>query len=463
MITATVTLLTGSYEAALDDEPEWPPHPGRLFSAFVSAAEPGSADDTALRWLQRQLAPAVVASVGASSSMRAYVPTNAGGKDTHQTYLGRTSAERTWQRTHPRCDTVHVVWEQAEAPQEILQSLRRVARRIPYLGRATSPVLVQVSATAPAVDDTLLRVESPGDRSVSLRVPHVSSLEALRGAFEAGERARSVDRWLPYGPPERARSDDPVRESPWPEMLTFGLPTGVALDGRLVVRIAAAFRSALLAGLQAEYGPQSSELALLHGHHDGTLRQSAFLALPTVGGKHADGQVRGLAVALSPDLPPRVRRSVLHLLGMDIDVPRLAPFHVPGLLSPSPLSHGFADGRQTVSEGRWTRPSRVWSSVTPIVLDRFPRRPDDVLEHVWRAVELAGLPTPTEGDVLRTSVWHGAAHLRRSDLQRRRDDPARLSVHCRATFADPQAGPVLVGNMRHLGLGLFLPGPVDAS
>lgn len=459
MLAVEVTLIGGTYEAALDAGPEWPPHPGRLFNALVAQAEPGSPDDEALEWLQRQAAPVVLASAAQPSTMHSFVPTNAVGKaDTHQTYLGRTSGLRGWHRMHPQEGTVRMVWEQAEPSAEVRGSLQRLCRRVPYLGRSTTPVALSLSDQAGDIG-ALSRWESPGDRSCRLRVPGPGSLAELRAAHKAGENARSVDRWAAYGPPPRV-SEVPQETAtgPWPELLTFGLPTGVGLDGRQVVRIAMAFRSNLLAALGRLHN--ESELALLHGHRTDGGRQCAFLPLPSVGSAHADGQVRGLALALSPDLPVGVRRSTLRLLGMDIDAPRLDRFFVPGLLDqPQPLVHGEIDGRQVLAPRRWVGGDgrRTWATVSPVVPDRYPHRGDQMAEHVVTACTLAGYPEPALVEVLPASMVQGAARLRRDDLRRRRSDAYRPGVHCRITFPVPVSGPVVLGNVRHLGVGLCLP------
>jgi len=138
VLTIEISLMGGNYEAALDDGPEWPPHPGRLFSALVAQAEPGSDDDAALTWLEEQAPPVVLASAAEPSIMNAFVPTNAMGNerkgDNHQTYLGRTSGERTWHRVHPAADTVRLVWESAEPSPQVKTRLRRLCRQIPLPG-----------------------------------------------------------------------------------------------------------------------------------------------------------------------------------------------------------------------------------------------------------------------------------------------------------------------------------------
>ena len=64
-----VNFLTGRFVATCHNDrrqPEWPPHPARLFSALVAAwadaDEPDSAERAALEWLESQAPPAIAAS-----------------------------------------------------------------------------------------------------------------------------------------------------------------------------------------------------------------------------------------------------------------------------------------------------------------------------------------------------------------------------------------------------------------
>jgi CRISPR-associated protein Csb2 len=59
----SIELLTGSYDAAEVDDRDravGPPHPARLFCALVAAAH-GDDDQAALRWLEAQPAPVILA------------------------------------------------------------------------------------------------------------------------------------------------------------------------------------------------------------------------------------------------------------------------------------------------------------------------------------------------------------------------------------------------------------------
>ena len=83
MFAIEVEFLTGRYVAtAFNDRgrAEWPPHPSRLFSAFVATWAEGNRaveEADALRWLEAQPAPTIVASDAAARSVATnYVPVN---------------------------------------------------------------------------------------------------------------------------------------------------------------------------------------------------------------------------------------------------------------------------------------------------------------------------------------------------------------------------------------------------
>lgn len=456
MLSLSVTWIGAVYEAALDDGPEWPPHPARVFCALVAAAEEGGPDDDILRWLEAQAPPIVLASKSHSSRLPAFVPTNHVAA-TASNRVGRTNGRRQWERSHPRRPLFHLVWEQAEPSNALLVQLDQLARRVPFIGRSTSQAIVSTSGASPADVADLERYEPGRNRSDRLRVPYPGYLEALRTAFDEGAPARSVSRWADYGPPEELVDLTPrVVDGPWSDLVTLGFDPGAGLDGRLAVRVATAFKKAVLERVGDDFSHE--ELALVHGHHDGQRRQCAFLALPFVGGKNATGSILGLGLALSRDLSPEVRRALLRLLGFDRGRPRLEYLRVAGLTSGKGLALHHADGRHTLKPGSWTQPSAIWATVYPIALDRFPHRGDDLAEHLVAASVLAGFPQP-DVELLPGPPMRGAPLLRGSDLRRRRDAAQHPAMHAFLRFPEHVRGPVVLGHLRHLGLGLCLPQP----
>lgn len=456
MFSLSVTWIGAVYEAALDDRPEWPPHPARVFCALVAAAREGGTDDDALRWLEALPPPVVLASQSHPSRLPTFVPTNQVAA-TASNRIARTNGRRHWERSHPRRPLVHLVWEQGDPSDVRLVQLDRLARRVPFVGRSTSQAMVSVVGGPPIDVEDLERHDPGGDRTERLRVPYPGYLEALRTAFDEGAPARSVNRWAAYGPSAACEAPTPrAVEGPWSDLVTLGFDPGAGLDGRLVIRVVTAFKKAVLEQVGKDLSHE--ELALVHGHHDGRRRQCAFLGLPFVHSEHATGSIVGLGLALSRDLSPQVRRALLRLLGFDRDRPRLEQLRVPGLTSDKGLQLHHADARDTIRPSRWTEPSAVWATAYPIALDRFPHRRDFLAEHVVAACVLAGFPEP-EVEVLPGPPLRGTPLLRGSDLRRRRDAAQRPAVHALLRFPEEVRGPVVLGHLRHLGLGLCLPCP----
>src|SRR5258708_1132150 len=84
MLAFGLDLLSGRYVATAyndRDGAEWPPHPARLFSALAPtwavgefASGEGEGELQALRWLEHQVAPDIVASSGTAVAVRDVVP-----------------------------------------------------------------------------------------------------------------------------------------------------------------------------------------------------------------------------------------------------------------------------------------------------------------------------------------------------------------------------------------------------
>jgi CRISPR-associated protein Csb2 len=107
-------------------------------------------------------------------------------------------------------------------------------------------------------------------------------------------------------------------------------------------------------------------------------------------------------------------------------------------------------------EATWRTASTHWSTVTPVLLDRPPKRPDAgaLFDAMAQSLVLAGFPAPVALHVTQTSDFEGAPTAR--------DIPTRLPrFHARAVFARPVQGPVIAGRWKNFGVGLFRPTPVE--
>jgi CRISPR-associated protein Csb2 len=452
MLALDVQLLDNRYDAATSDRavPEWPPHPARAFCALVAGARDTSEWD-ALRWLERQPPPDVIASRHAARLERSgYVVTNrreaTGGSQFHP---GRTNQLRTRAAAQPTNDRVRFEWTESSAAADIADALDHLAARIPYLGRSTTPVLASISTRTREPESGLARFQ-PCDLTVAqstLRVPFPGYLDELRAAYAEDRPSWEISRLLGYRIEEAEPSEAPPATSPFAELIVLRLP-GFRPDGRLIPRITAALREALMART-ADPLP-----AALHGHDLDDKPHIAFVGLPDAGlHKMARGQLVGLGVAL-PEIEFAERRKVVRALlpraeesTWRLDVEGIGSFDV---------AAGHADNppRGATAE-RWSAAARTWVTVTPMAFDRHPKKGDDPADMVARSCQLAGYPEPETVEISRDPLTWGAVRFAPNDLPGRLR--SKMIRHVRLHFASAVTGPVLVGAGRYLGIGLFSP------
>ncbi|CAM5296199.1 hypothetical protein GCM10010329_82070 [Streptomyces spiroverticillatus] len=476
----TVRLLESFYEASTLDRSraEWPPHPYRVFCALVSVADPDDPlHDAALQWLEQQPAPVVrVPAQSAEGQVPrcAWVPTNGvAAQPSHTLLPGRTAGGQTrvW-RERALARPVMVFEWPTVPPAGVAAVLESLARAVPYLGRATGQALLHTSVESageggeeggpwqvwePAGADVVAGVQS-------LRAPYPGLLERLRWAHAEGQYAFQQARPHPYVLRGAQAVQEPgVVEGRFADLVTFAFAPGVSLDAHLTMKVTGALRGRVC-DLLAAAGHDVEAMVAMHGHKERGDERGvcAFLGLPFVGRRYADGRLRGVGVALPRDLDPVVRRAVLaSLLRTDGG---LSTLQVPALDWPLDLVYVGEGATPTdtvaaVRPQRWTRPSRQWATALPMVLDHFPKRNGrEIEESVAVSCRMAGLPEPRDIEVLRTGAFvPGAPSLSPGAVRRYEDDPPLPARHVRLHFAEAVAGPVIVGSKRNYGLGLCLP------
>jgi CRISPR-associated protein Csb2 len=456
MIAFRIEYLTGAVRAAdfatgnAKSAPEWPPHPARLFSALVSAwAAAGHPEDgrRALEWLERLPPPVLhAADARARSGVVSYVPAN----DDLSLPAVRRRNPRRFAVAVPDADVVHMIWTDATPSPDIAQALQRLTTLVPCLGHSSSLVDVRLSDESPP--PTLV----PADTGVMrLRVPGPGRLTTLEGLHRSGRRA-DAGRWHLYGPVE-----EPARRplaGDLGQVFIFRMGNVIGpLPLVATLQLCAAMRGAMMAHADQPV-PE-----VISGHAPGSTAERplpsarphmAFAPLADVGHRHARGHVMGIAVVLPRVITPPERRACLRALGR-IEVLRL------GTLGRMPLERLGADvDRWNLMAETWTRPSRVWASITPVVFGRFPTDPfgEEAQRMIAVACVQAGLPEPDVVSLNKVSWVSGApaAHeypARPAGAGR----PRRFHVHVCLGFHEPVAGPVIVGAGRFYGYGLCRP------
>ncbi len=158
------------------------------------------------------------------------------------------------------------------------------------------------------------------------------------------------------------------------------------------------------------------------------------------------GTLRGVAVALPDDVTPAERAACERAFRA------VNPLLLAEGQSALALDDEIAD-LATLSVERWVGPATDWATVTPVVLDRFPRRGRTPRDELLASIANAGLPEPAEVQLLAGPPLTGAP----PGGAMRGEVPPGMRVHARLRFEQPVRGPVLVGRGRFRGVGLFLP------
>lgn len=483
MFALEVEFLTGRVYATdfwERDVSEWPPHPSRLFSALVAAFYESDFDSAlrpALVWMEEQDPPEIwakdfVARLESAAGGRFRKPTTPGVfVPINDDYSGkfRNSAcrrkERWFPSGSPEDRRVHFIWKTADPSASTLDALRRISAEVSYLGHSASLVRVAVIETP---QDALLKPNDSGE--TLLRVPSKGRLEYLSREFARSQGSRqfrpdagTVQRYAPV-----AKSTEPTRPpaSSFGEMIVFQRLSGSPERIESLLTVTSVLRDALMAR-----SPQQPAPGCISGH--GETPHIACVALPFVNHRHADGSLKGVAIILPKDLA---------------ESDQLMIFGALNGLEELKSKHGMqwrirrcVDDVKTVtlSEDTWTRKARVWASVSPVLLDRFPKvmkqngkepvanapeyKPGDSPEEIVAdACERIGLPRPNAVRLHKNSFVLGVAPSTRFHLRRREGEAPRPASHVILEFSEAVQGPVLLGAGRYFGLGLFLPLPLES-
>ena len=453
---------------------EWPPHPGRVFMA-MAAAYFGSGQDMeerhALEWLQDQEPPpAIYASESRERSLvETYVPVNDRLDKTAGPTL-RSRQPRTFPTVRPDNDSVFLIWEN-DAPTPVRTALEQLCGKVTRIGHSSSLVQMWVAdQSCPAPNFW------PDDRATSqrLRIAEKGTLQYLEQAFHGGAHPvrPALTQWQGYSPVGSQGQQEQTISGPFHSQIiilskyegrTLGLESTLSLTGALrhaAMKAAGETAPEWLSGHQTDGSPT------LQPH-------AAFFPLPYVDAQYADGHIMGLAIALPRHMAAdgEVRRVIGSLLfterGKDKHVHLwrgkcndkiedeencLWDWKLTRETRPS-----LAEALRTKT---WTRASRTWASVTPLVLHHHPKkhRSSDTERIVREAFQSARLPEPETVTIQPVSAFRGAGHaLSLPEFTEGGAGLCRYQVHCVVRFPVPVEGPVLVGRGRFRGYGLFRP------
>jgi len=219
----------------------------------------------------------------------------------------------------------------------------------------------------------------------------------------------------------------------------------------------------------------------------------ACIPLPFVSSDYADGHLLGAALVFPRWVPRQERGRVLGPIVLDpsLSQPKSIELKLGALGVWTLVKRDWSESRHALKPETWTAHPRgysIWATVTPAVLDGFPKEDRlrdreaweiEVAGMISRACQRVGLSEPISIEFGTTS-WHRGsprASAKRRPVRGRQGEesdttaigdgfptyPAkgtnglRPQLHLYLRFAEPVVGPMLVGAGRFLGYGLCKP------
>lgn len=473
----TVRLLDGRYYGAGD----WPPSPFRLFQALVAAAHTGRAVDdaemSALLWLESRPAPIIAApKARQASNTTYYVPRN--GADAFGGNLARAAQKRDPKFSKPHFFDAGVpliyLWsvdtgtEHAETITQLADLLYQLGRGVDMAFAVAETLETQEAERRLADYPGTIFWPTSGGSGFRLRCPQAGqSLQSLvsRHAAQLNRLREGNFRQVP--PPAFAE----VGYGCPPVRFVFDLRCSGADGGFVsqplasVAALVEILRNQAAERLRAHHADLTERVVIGRGAEeaDKPLR-IRIIPLPSIGHAQANQDIRRVVVEVPPNCPipaADIDWAFAGLtLGVDEETGEIAgPVLIPATDPEDMLRHyGIADAKADEA--------RIWRTVTPVALPmaRRPGRRDGAT----RATAEAGAVQAVR-QALRHIGYSGQAIVRR--IQREPFDTqgqiaaafqhgrfaANRLYHVDIEFSQPVAGPIVIGDGRYFGLGLFRP------
>lgn len=461
----------GRYHGAGD----WPPSPARLFQALVAAAARGGAIppeyETALRHLESLPPPMVAApAMRLGQAFTTYVPNNdldAVGGDS-----SRIDEIRTPKQIRPRLFDNGVpllyCWA-AEGIAGELVALPAIAARLYQVGRgqdmafATAELLDAADADARLVahPGPVFRPSVQGKGGIMLACPvpgSLSSLTARHAAQSLRFRAAAKPGQALFVQPPKARLGQIGYDCP-PARYVFALRAGT--DFRpwplaRVVEFVEAVRDGAAARLRQGGVDEARIERVVIGRGAGPAdiaTRPRLVPLPSIGSAHADQAIRRILLEVPPDCPIPAEDLAWALSGLPLgpddapDAPRLVPAD---------------DVDRMVDHYQPAAGARLWRSITPVALPVRHGTVEKTTSDAAAALALsqalrhAGIRVQPENIRLQREPFTARGARAEAFARAPRFPVARLT-HAELRFSERVPGPLILGDGRWLGLGLFRP------
>jgi CRISPR-associated protein Csb2 len=202
-------------------------------------------------------------------------------------------------------------------------------------------------------------------------------------------------------------------------------------------------------------------------------KQFSYVPLPSIGPAHADALIRNVMIVAPLEMGRELDHLAEQLNGQVLE---------PEGSAESPKTDSTPDATRRIELQRFTPPrgkfiarsylgtSRVWQTVTPVILDGHnDKKAAKTIKLIQAALQRSSIESPC------TFTWQSIPFLknclsahkydrdgRHTGYHRPTHLKDRTAVHVRLTFEHPVAGPLILGAGRHCGFGLFAT-PADES
>lgn len=493
----SIRFLDSCYHGLTDsgERPEWPPSPFRVFQALVAGSAettlPGSiADDAlpcrhqrdtrpgtiatirdplfaALQWLESLDAPHIIApQAWAGRVLLSYVLNNMSDSNTNSrtpkmirpTVL---NGDRLLQYVWTFEDTMACATKHAQIIVKAASHIRCLGWGIDLAVGCGEVIEIMPQVTAPRI---LYRpTDHAATSGVDLRTPTRGSILSLERGY-----ADSLRRYELSGV-TKLESAGAIYE---PRLyvvgasrpnVTFRLVNEngdtVSVRHQLIKPLVGMIRDlSNRSHVVASVGQDTIDREIKGHPKDSSSERVSILPLPTVRDGPTDGRIRCVMLA-----QPFESKGVLcAALGQLFNGQRLTPVSGESRFPPIYLERIDERAKAPVLP-RYTGISRIWASVTPVLLPGYDDRKQHHGDHkkrlvraeqlVRKALTQAGIDSVVAVELSRVPYWPGALHAQ--SYQPRDKLSSYPRWHVRLTFNQPFTGPLAIGAGRHCGFGLF--------
>lgn len=463
------------------EDPEWPPHPDRVFMALVASfGENGEDADqlAALQWLETLGPPAIHVSLNVSTRapFTSYVSVNdssapIGSKKPYSAMgslaIGRNRQPRQFPAVVPEAEQFFLIWD-VDVPASHRPHLERLCDCMTYVGHSATPVRAWVEDSPPEAN----LVPNDVNATHQLRIASVGRTGYLQNRYTAGLRPQP-SLWQGYSKPNEQHAK-PIFEGEFapfdPALFVLRHVGGRKFALESCGLVADAIRRELMSRHKARHGEPIPEW--LSGHQaDGkqsTQSRPAYIPLGFVDHEHADGHLMGIGVVFPREfehadeffkllMTETKTGDELPMLELTIQNPHGGEQPI-GDLQLELDERSDSRRPLTLQSLTWTRPARTWKTVTPIMLPQFPRRSLGADDVIVKACLDAGYPEPVSIRTGFAPFLRGVPHSRSFHVKPRTGGrPPRPLIHAEIDFPVAVRGPVLIGAGRYAGYGACRP------